>query len=337
MYGYGANEYIKVTKPLVVVTGPGAASGKLAACMSQIYHENTKGNKAQYAKFETFPVWNLPLKHPVNIAYEAATLDKDDVNMIDSFHLEKYGQVAVNYNRDMEVFPIIKTILQKVTNNIYNSPTDMGVNMVGFCIDDDKQVCDAAKQEIIRRYFHTVCDFKKGIANQKMVDKIRLLMNELEILPTNRDVVIPAIKKSEEKKTAAVAIKLHTRDIITGRNTDIMTAGASVVLNAIKHLAGLNDKILLISENILKPIQDLKAMLSGKEKTRLDVGDILPALSVCAVTNPTASMALEKLKELNNTEAHSTEMFTESESKVYRELKICLTSEPNSIGDKLYN
>ena len=328
---------MKVTKPLVVVTAPGPGSGKLATCMSQLYHENKMGKMAQYAKFETFPVWNLPLKHPVNIAYEAATLDLDDVNMIDSFHLENYNEVAVNYNRDMEVFQIIKTILQKVTNNcVYNSPTDMGVNMVGFCIEDEEKVCEAAKQEIIRRYYHTLCDFKKGIATSKMVDKIKLLMNELEISPTDRSVVTPAIKKSEEKKASAVAIKLHTGQIITGRTTDIMTAGASVVLNAIKYIAGLDDKLLLISQNILKPIQDLKTMLSGEEKVPLDVGDMLPALSVCAVTNPTAGMALEKLKELNGTEAHSTDMFTQAEETVYRKLKICLTSEPNSLNDKLY-
>ena len=335
--GYGLNEYIITTKPLVVVTAPGPGSGKLATCMSQLYHENKKGVIAGYAKFETFPVWNLPLKHPINIAYEAATADLEDVSMIDTFHLEAYNITAVNYNRDIEAFPVVRNILQKITGkDVYKSPTDMGVNMVGFCIEDEEKICTAAKQEVIRRYYHTICGFKKGISTMKMVDKIKLLMNELEISPADREVVTSAIKKSEEKKTSAVAIKLHTGEIITGRTTDIMTAGASVVLNAIKHLAGLNDKILLISQNILTPIQDLKTMLSGEEKALLDVGDILPALSVCAVTNPIASIALEKLKELNNTEAHSTDMFTEVEEAVYRKLKICLTSEPNTIGDKLY-
>ena len=335
--GYGANEYVETEKPLVVITAPGPGSGKLATCMSQLYHEHKKGTKSQYAKFETFPVWNLPLKHPVNVAYEAATVDLDDVNMIDPFHLEKYEKVAVNYNRDIEVFPVVRNILQKITgNNTYNSPTDMGVNMVGFCLEDEEKACFAAKQEVIRRYYHTLCDYKKGIANQKMVDKIKLLMNDLDISLADRNVVEPALKKSEEKKALAVSIRLNSGEIITGRTTDIMTAGASCVLNAVKCLAGLDDKILLISENILKPIQSLKVILQEEEKVLLDVKDVLLALSVCAVTNPTASMALEKLKELNSTEAHSTYMFTDSEEETYRNLKICLTSEPNFMYNKLY-
>jgi len=335
--GYGANKYVKTEKPLIVVTGPGPGSGKLATCMSQIYHEHKKQIKSQYAKFETFPVWNLPLKHPVNVAYEAATLDLNDVNIIDPFHLETYGEIAVNYNRDVEVFTVVKTILQKITgNNTYNSPTDMGVNMVGFCIDNDEGICYSAKQEIIRRYYNTICDHKKGIANEAMVTKAKLLMSQLEILPTDRKVVTPAIEKSKKANTPSVAIELNNGDIITGKTTKIMTAGATVVLNAIKHLAGIDDKILLISENVLKPIQDLKKMLLEDEEILLDAEDILPALSVCAVTNPTAGMALEKLKELRGVEAHSTYMMTEGEEAIYRSLKICITSEPNLMYNKLY-
>ena len=335
--GYGVNEYIETTMPLIVITAPGPGSGKLATCMSQLYHDYKRGIESQYAKFETFPVWNLPLKHPVNVAYEAATLDLDDVNMIDPFHLESYNQIAVNYNRDIEAFPILKAMLQKITKNFtYNSPTDMGVNMVGFCIENDAEICNSAKQEIIRRYYNIICDYKKGIATAKMLEKIKVLLNELDIKPEQRDVVIPAREKSNKTDLGAVAIKLNSGNIITGKTTKIMTASASVVLNAIKYLAGLDDKLLLISENILKPIQDLKIMLTGNKEVLLDIKDILPALSVCAVTNPTASVALEKITKLNGTQAHSTYMFTSAEEDVYRSLKICVTSEPNYMTDKLY-
>lgn len=335
--GYGANEYIPTTEQLVIVTGPGPCSGKLATCLSQLYHECNKGILSQYAKFETFPVWNLPLKHPVNISYEAATADLEDINMIDPFHLETYNEIAVNYNRDIEVFPIVKNILQKITGkNIYNSPTDMGVNMVGFCIEDDTIVSEAAKQEVIRRYYQAICDNKKGTGSEKTVNRIKLLMRDLDITPFDRDIVSPAIQKSEQSNYPAVALKLHSGDIITGRTTNIMTAGASVILNAIKHIAGINDQILLISENILKPIQDLKSMLVDDNNILLDSNDILIALSVCAVTNPTASLAISKLQELHNVQAHSTYIFTGSEETMYRNLKICITSEPNFISNKLY-
>ncbi|MCL2342169.1 MAG: DUF1846 domain-containing protein [Firmicutes bacterium] len=335
--GYGANEYITTTKPLVVVTAPGPGSGKLATCMSQLYHEHKRGMPAEYAKFETFPVWNLPLKHPVNVAYEAATADLGDVNMIDPFHLEAYGEIAVNYNRDIEVFPVVRNILQTITGkDTYKSPTDMGVNMVGFCIEDDGIVCEAAKQEVIRRYYNALCDNKKGIASDRVVQREQLLMNDLEITPMDRDVVEPALKKSEEAGCPAVAIKLHSGEIITGRTTDIMTAGAGAVLNAIKQIANLADPVLLIDETILKPIQDLKRMLLKDEDVLLDTNDVLLALSVCAVTNPEANLALSKLQELRDVQAHSTYMFTDGEEGMYRNLKIGITSEPNLISNRLY-
>jgi len=335
--GYGINEYIETSKPLVVMTAPGPGSGKLAVCMSQLYHEHKEGIKSQYAKFETFPVWNLPLKHPVNIAYEAATANLGDVNMIDPFHLEEYNKIAVNYNRDVEVFPIIKNILEEITGkDTYKSPTDMGVNMVGFCIENEKIVCEAAKQEIIRRYYHALCDQKKGLGNEKIVNRIKLLMKELDISTSDRDVVGYAIEKSEESNCPGTAIKLHSGKIITGRTTDIMTAGASVILNSIKHLAGMSDNILLISENILKPIQDLRRKLSKDDKILLDTNDVLLALSVCAVTNPMADIALSKIKELQDVQAHSTYIFRDGEIESYRNLRISITHEPNLLSDKLF-
>ena len=336
--GYGANEYITTTKPLVVVTAPGPGSGKLATCMSQLYHEHKRGISVQYAKFETFPVWNLPLKHPVNVAYEAATADLEDVNMIDPFHLEAYDKISVNYNRDIEVFPVVKNMLEKITGkSVYKSPTDMGVNMVGFCIDNDEVVCDAAKQEVIRRYYKAICDNKKGIVSEKAVQRLQLLMNDLEITPLDRKVVEPAIERADESNCLAVAIELDSGEIITGRNTNgIMTAGASAVLNAIKHIAGLEDSVLLIAEDILKPIQKLKKMLLSDEDILLDTNDVLLALSVCAVKDPVAEKALSKLQDLRNVQAHSTYMFTDGEEGMYRNLKICITSEPNLISNKLY-
>ena len=223
--GYGANEYIKTTKPLIVVTAPGPGSGKLATCMSQLYHENKKGINANYAKFETFPVWDLPIEHPVNVAYEAATADLDDVNMIDPFHLQAYNKVTVNYNRDIEAFPIVRNILNKIsTKQVYKSPTDMGVNMVGFCIQDDSVIREAAKQEVIRRYYKVLCEHKKGNTSEKVVERLQFLMSKLKITPLDRVVVEPAIAKSEKSSKPAVSIRLHSGEIITGRNTDIMTA-----------------------------------------------------------------------------------------------------------------
>ena len=335
--GYGANSYITTTKPLVVVTAPGPGSGKLATCMSQLYHEYKRGEISGYAKFETFPVWNLPLDHPVNIAYEAATADLEDVNMIDPFHLEAYNIHAVNYNRDIESFPILRDILKKITGrDIYKSPTDMGVNMVGYCISDDKIVREAAKQEVIRRYYKAICDNRKGLATDRVVERLQQLMDKLRINPLDRDVVAPALEKSEQSGKPAVSIKLNSGIMVTGRNTDIMTAGASVILNCIKSIAGIPDGTLLIAESILRPIQDFKRMLKEDEEALLDTHDVLLALSVCAVTDKIAALALSKLQELRNVEAHSTYMFTNGEEGMYRNLKIGITSEPNRMSNKLY-
>jgi len=335
--GYGANEYIKTTKPLVVVTAPGPGSGKLATCMSQLYHEHKLGIKAQYAKFETFPVWNLPLKHPVNIAYEATTADLEDVNMIDPFHLEKYGQIAVNYNRDIEIFPVVRNILEKITGKtIYYSPTDMGVNMVGFCIKDNDCVEEAAKQEVIRRYYKALCEHRKGFCSEKVEKRIELLMKDLNIKLEDRLVVAPALKKSEETASPAVAIKLKTGKIITGRTTSVMTGAASVILNAVKQLSGITDNILLISENVLNPIQDLKKNILNNSNILLDINDVLTALSICAITDSRANIALSKLKELEGTQAHSTYMLSDTEEKIYRSLKINITAEPMITENKLF-
>ena len=335
--GYGANEYIETTKPLVVITAPGPGSGKLATCMSQLYNEHKRGKAAGYAKFETFPVWNLPLKHPVNIAYEAATADLEDVNMIDTFHLKAYGKETVNYNRDIEAFPVVSSILKAITGkDIYKSPTDMGVNMVGFCIEDDKKVSEASKQEVIRRYYKALCDNKRGLATDRAVARLQELMAELKITPLDRDVVEPAVKRSESSGCPAVSIKLKSGKIITGRTTSIMTAGASVVLNSIKSIAGIADSVLLIAEDILKPIQELKKMLLNDKEILLDTNDVLLALSVCAAKDETAKLALDKLQELRGVQAHSTYMFADGEEGMYRNLKICITSEPNLMSNKLY-
>jgi len=335
--GYGSNEYIVTTKPLVVVTAPGPGSGKLATCISQLYHESKRGEISGYAKFETFPVWNLPLEHPVNVAYEAATADLEDVNMIDPFHLEAYNIHAVNYNRDIEAFPILRDILKRITGkDIYKSPTDMGVNMVGYCIESDKIVREAAKQEVIRRYYKALCDNRRGIATDRMVERLQQLMNNLRITPLDRDVVAPALTKSKESGQPAVSIRLNSGIMVTGRNTDIMTAGASVILNSIKSIAGIPDATLLIAESILRPIQDLKRMLQNDEEVLLDAHDVVLALSVCAVTDTMAELALSKLQELKNVQAHSTYIFTNGEEGMYRNLKISITCEPNIMSNKLY-
>ena len=306
--------------------------------MSQLYHENKRGVMAKYAKFETFPVWNLPLKHPVNVAYEAATADLEDINMIDPYHLKEYNIEAVNYNRDIEAFPVVSKILENITKKItYKSPTDMGVNMVGFCIENDEIVREAGKQEVIKRYYKALCDNKRGIASDKTVERLQELMDELKLSPLDREVVGAALKKSEESGRPAVAIKLKSGEIMAGKNTDIMTAGASSVLNSIKRIAGIGDSVLLIAENILKPIQDLKRMLFNDKEALLDTNDVLLALSVSARTDEVAKLALSKLEELRGVQAHSTYMFTDGEEGMYRNLKISITSEPNLISKRLYS
>lgn len=332
--GYGANPYIETTKPLILVNAPGPGSGKLATCLSQIYHEHKQGRNAGYAKFETFPVWNLPLKHPVNLAYEAATADLKDVNMIDPFHLEKYGTIAVNYNRDVETFPILKKILNKVSEKeIYFSPTDMGVNMVGFCITDNDIVEEAAKKEIVRRYYHENNNYKMGLCDEDNYKKIKLLMNELEIDETYLDVITPALeKKKKEHGKPVIAIKIGKK-IITGKQTSLMNASGSVILNAIKSLSKIPDDIHLLSPTILEPILNLKKEMGQEE--RLNLQEVLTALSICSVTNPIAAKAIANLKKLKDCDAHATYMVTGTDKKTMKELKINLTCESEYIDEKI--
>ena len=324
--GYGANPYIETTKPLILVNAPGPGSGKLATSLSQIYHEYKRGVNAGYAKFETFPVWNLPLKHPVNLAYEAATADLKDFNMIDPFHLEKYGKVAINYNRDVEAFPILKTILSKVSKkDVYFSPTDMGVNMIGFCITDNKVVEDAAKKEIIRRYYNEKSNYKIGLCDEDNYKKIKLLMNELNIDESYLDVVKPALdKKKKEKGLPVIALKINKK-ILTGKQTDLLTPAGSVILNAIKYLSNIPDDIFLLSPTILEPILNLKKEMGTGD--RLTLSEVLTALSICSVTNPLAAKAISCLAQLKDCEAHATYIVTGSDKMTLKDLKINLTCE----------
>jgi uncharacterized protein (UPF0371 family) len=330
--GYGANPYIETTKPLILVNAPGPGSGKLATCLSQIYHENKRGINAGYAKFETFPVWNLPLKHPVNLAYEAATADLKDVNMIDPFHLEKYGETAVNYNRDIETFPILKNILSRVSEkDIYFSPTDMGVNMVGFCISDNDIVEEASKKEIVRRYYNERNNYKMGLCDEDTYKKIKLLMNELNIDENYIDVIKPALEKAKEKNSPIIAMKVGKK-IITGKQTDLLTPAGTVILNAVKQLSKIPDDIYLLSPTVLEPILKLKKEMGTGE--RLTLSEVLTALSICSVTNPMAAKAMACLTKLNGAEAHATYIVTNGDKKALKDLKINLTCE-NEFLDEL--
>lgn len=326
--GYGANPYIETTKPLVVVNAPGPCSGKLATCLSQLYHEHKKGVRAGYAKFETFPVWNLPLKHPVNIAYEAATADLKDKNMIDSFHLEAYGISAVNYNRDLEVFPVLKNILNKITGeDIYKSPTDMGVNSIGKCIIDDKIVREAAKKEVLRRYYRAMVDYKCNDIEEEIPERIKLLVNELNIT----DDILPIIKKGrakeKRKKAPAMAIELPNGKIVTGRRTKLLTPASSLILNAIKEISDIPDEINLLAPNVLKPMLKLKESLSNTSSL-LNLNDVLIALSICSVTNPTVNKALKNLDKLKFCDAYATYILDKNDSDALRSLLINTICEP---------
>ena len=343
--GYGVNPYIEVTKPLVVVNGPGPGSGKLATCLSQLYHEYKRGRKVRYAKFETFPIWNLPLKHPVNMAYEAATVDLKDVNMIDFFHLEAYGQTAVNYNRDMEIFPVVRRIIERITGESeYKSPTDMGVNRAGYCITDDQICREAACQEIIRRYLIALCDYKKGIIDEEAVARSKLLMDELNLKETDREVVTPAREYAEYKRSldsryenvVVMALQLPDGRIITGRSSRRMVAAAAAVLNAIKALSGLSDEIHLISPNVLETIQHLKTKILKHEKTSLNCEEVLSALTISATTNPSAQVAVEELLLLNGCRAHCTAILSDRDAQTLKDLGIDATSDPEYLTNNLY-
>lgn len=328
--GYGRNEYIETTRELVVVTAPGPGSGKMATCLSQLYHEHKKGIQSGYAKFETFPIWNIPLTHPVNLAYEAATADLNDVNMIDPFHLEAYGETTVNYNRDVEIFPVVEAMLEKILGTCpYKSPTDMGVNMAGNCIIDDDAVRAASNQEIIRRYYTALSDQRKGIlTDDEVVMKLELLMKKAGITSNDRLVIGPALQKSAITGAPAAAIQLHDGRIITGKTSDLLGASAALVLNALKTLAGQDDALHLISPVIIEPIQHLKTDHLGNKNPRLHTDEALIALSICAPTDENAELAMEQLSKLRGCEVHSSVILSSVDENVFRRLGINFTCEP---------
>lgn len=336
--GYGQNEYIETTRPLVVVTAPGPGSGKMATCLSQIYHDHKRGIKSGYAKFETFPIWNLPLKHPINLAYEAATADLNDVNVIDPFHLEAYNVTTVNYNRDVEIFPVLKAMLEKILGECpYKSPTDMGVNMAGFCIKDDAVVQKAAKDEIIRRYYHARCNLRRGIGSETEVNRIEMIMKQANISMFDRSCVEPALRKAEETGAPAAAIELKDGTVITGKTSDLLGASSAMLLNALKHIAGIPDEVQLISPAVIEPVQNLKVNHLGNRNPRLHTDELLIALSICAVTDPIAEMAMNKLSELSGCEVHSTVILSQVDENTFRKIGVNLTCEPQYQTKKLYH
>ena len=327
--GFGRNDYIETTRSLVVVTAPGPGSGKLATCLSQLYHEHKRGVRAGYAKFETFPVWNLPLNHPVNLAYEAATADLSDVNMIDPFHLEAYGVTTVNYNRDVEAFPVLVAMFEKILGQCpYKSPTDMGVNMVGNCIVDDAKAREASQNEIIRRYYAALCDQKQGKASDDMIMKLELLMRKAGVEPSARKVVAVALEKAAETDKPAAAMELPDGRIVTGKTSSLLGASASLLLNALKALGGIPDELHLISPVVIDPIQHLKVDHLGNRNPRLHTDEVLIALSICAATNTTAELAMEQLSKLRGCEVHSSVILSAVDEKTFKRLGVNLTCEP---------
>lgn len=336
--GFGKNEYIQTERSLVVVTAPGPGSGKMATCLSQLYHDHKRGVKAGYAKFETFPIWNLPLKHPVNLAYEAATADLDDVNMIDPFHLEAYGETTVNYNRDVEIFPVLNAILTNIYGeSAYKSPTDMGVNMVGFCISDDEACREASKQEIIRRYYAALVALRQGLGSSDEVRKIELIMNSHNISAADRPVIAAANARAQETGAPAVAIELPDGTIITGKTSPLLGASSACLMNALKALAGINKELLLIAKSVIEPIQHLKVEHLGNHNPRLHTDELLIALSICAVTNPLAELAIDQLGKLRGCEAHSTVILSRVDENLLQKLGVNITYEPKYQAKKLYH
>lgn len=336
--GYGKNEYIKTTRPLVVVTAPGPGSGKMATCLSQLYHEYKRGVSAGYAKFETFPVWNLPLKHPVNVAYEAATADLNDVNMIDPFHLETYNVTTVNYNRDVEIFPVVNAIFEKIAGESpYHSPTDMGVNMAGKCIIDDEACKKASCEEIIRRYYQARCDVRMGRAEESCVQKIELLMNQMKISAEDRPVIAAAEQLAEQTGNPATAIELENGKIITGKTSSLLGASAAALLNALKELAGLPDEMHLLPPLIIEPIQQLKIKGLGNHNPRLHTDEVLIALSISAATNPAADLAMQQLSKLKACEVHSSVILAQVDETLFKKLGMNLTCSPVHQTKKLYH
>lgn len=345
--GYGANDYIESKKPLVVVTGPGPGSGKLATCLSQLYHDYRRGIHAGYAKFETFPIWNIPLKHPVNVAYEAATADIRDFNIIDPFHLEAYGKTSVNYNRDVDAFPLVRRIMERITGgeSFYKSPTDMGVNRAGFAIVDDEVTREAAKQELVRRYFRYRCEYAMGFTDRGTVQRVELLLNDFHLVPEYRKVVEPARQAAHEAQAqdkgdegifCGAAIELKDGSIVTGNNSPLMHAASSVVIHAIKHLSGIPGMIKLLPEYITESVKNLKTGILNEKSVSLDLEETLIALAISSTTNPAAQLALEKLKELKSCEVHMTHIPTPGDEAGLRRLGVNLTSDPNFSSKDLF-
>ncbi len=337
--GLGKNEYIETTRPLVVVTAPGPGSGKMATCLSQLYHENLRGVKAGYAKYETFPIWNMPLSHPVNLAYEAATADLNDVNMIDPFHLEAYGKATVNYNRDVENFPVLRTIFEKIYGRCpYNSPTDMGVNMAGFCIVDDAVVKKASNDEIIRRYYQILCDVTRGRIDRDVINKIELIMNQAGVQTEDRAVVAAANRKSKETgDKPAAALELPDGRIVTGKTSSLLGPSAALLLNALKALSGIDEDTDVINHSVIKPIQKLKTEILGNRNPRLHSDEVLIALSISAGFDENSAKAMEHLINLRGCEAHSTVILSQSDEGVFKKLGINISCEPKYTTKKLYH
>ena len=327
--GYGKNDYIETSRRLVVITAPGPGSGKMATCLSQLYHEHKRGINAGYAKFETFPIWNLALRHPVNIAYEAATADLNDVNMIDPFHLEAYGKTTVNYNRDVEIFPVLNAMFEKILGESpYKSPTDMGVNMAGNCIVDDEAVCEAARAEVVRRYYTALCDRRKGLISEDEVMKLELLMKQANVTTDDRKVVAAALKREEETGAPAAAMELPDGTILTGRTSDLLGAVSALLLNALKHFAGIDDKVLLMSPHVSEPIMNLKVQHLGNNNPRIHTDETLLALSICANTDENAKKAMDQISSLRGCEVHSTVILSSVDERIFKRLGINLTCEP---------
>lgn len=336
--GYGKNDYIKTTRPLVIVTAPGPGSGKMATCLSQLYHEHKRGIHAGYAKFETFPIWNLPLKHPVNLAYEAATADLNDVNMIDPFHLEAYGETTVNYNRDVEIFPVLNTIFEKIYGESpYKSPTDMGVNMAGCCICDDSVCQEASRQEIIRRYYHALNSLLKGDSSDKEARKIELLMNIAGINTQDRKAAVKALQRAEETGGPAAALELEDGRIITGKTTNLLGASAALLLNVLKELAGIDHDLHIISPQSIEPIQKLKVDYLKSKNPRLHTDEVLIALSASAADSSKARLALSQLPKLKGCQAHTSVMLSDVDIKIFKKLGVQLTCEAVYEHSRLYH
>ncbi|MDO4451606.1 MAG: DUF1846 domain-containing protein [Lachnospiraceae bacterium] len=335
--GYGKNDYIETSRPLVIITAPGPGSGKMATCLSQLYHEHKRGVRAGYAKFETFPIWNIPLKHPVNLAYEAATADLNDVNMIDPFHLETYGVTTVNYNRDVEIFPVLDAIFEKIYGeNPYKSPTDMGVNMVGNCISDDEVCQNASKQEIIRRYYDALNGLSEGTHSEEEIFKIELLMKQAHVTTADRVVVSAALKRAEETGAPAAAIELDDGTIITGKTSNLLGASAALLLNALKYLCKIDDELHMISPEAIEPIQTLKTKYLGSKNPRLHTDEVLLALSISAASNPNAKLALEQIPKLKGCQVHTTVRLSSVDVKMFKRLGIQLTTEAKDENKRIY-